>query len=253
MEALPHSTGALATAPSIHLVTLTPGPIDHLPVQVLFQSNISSRLAAAWPVRWIGQGALPSLPWQLPIHGLVLVLGLWGGVPATTLTHLACGLRWIVLTAEIDWVTADLAHRNFPCSVRCLRVELITADMFAEPFSKRDLCYLVAGGGSPCQGHTSLDTDRQGVLDIRRWHRVELLRICQELHFLFASGFIPHRDAAEQAITALWLYTIALHKILFSLGLKQHRSDQPQTLTIGFGPVWFLENPPDFALHWDGE
>ena len=162
MEALPHSTGALATTTSARSVTLTPGPIDtHLPVQARSQSNISSRLAAAKPVRWIGQGELPSLPWQLPIRGLVLVLDLWGGVSATTLTLLAPGLRCIVLTADIDQDAAALADRNFSCLVRCPRVELITADMFSELCSKRDICCIIAGGGSPCQGNTSLNANRQ--------------------------------------------------------------------------------------------
>ena len=264
MEALPHSTGALATTTVARSVTLTPGPTDsHLPVQASLQSNISSRLAAAKPVRWIGQGELPSLPWQLPIRGLVLVLDLWGGVSATTLTLLALGLRCVVLTTDIDRDAAALADRNFSCIVRCPRVELITADMFSELCSKRDICCIIAGGGSPCQGNTSLNAHRQGIHDIRSWQPVELLRICEELHDSPACGSIPILSWIENVTSAPADITDVYNTMFRGPGLRiraQRFGWTRRDRTFwGHGPRGSfincadLEDPLDLGLQWSDE
>ena len=138
-------------------------------------------MAAAKPLLWRGRGELPQLPWQRPCTGLVLVIDLWSGLGGLLVSVLALGIRCIALSAEMDTTLHMALASAFPNLVMISRVEDITASQFSAVIKRRSFSSILIGGGSPCQGNTSLNSRRQGMGDSRSNQPKLLHQLVQDL------------------------------------------------------------------------
>ena len=146
---------------------------------------MARRLYAAKPVSWKGTAELPQMPWQCPCAGLVLVIDLWAGIGGLTLAVMALGMRAIVVSAECDPDLTEAKGRLFPNIIQTTDVANITGKMFKEVMARRSFTAVLLGGGSPCQGNTSLNLHRKGLDDPRSQQPVHLKRIRDELRMLY--------------------------------------------------------------------
>ena len=145
-------------------------------------SQVPERLEAAKPVSWRGSaGELPQLPFECPRKGYYLVIDLWSGTAGLIVALLAMGFRIVVLAVEMDEVLAKAVGRVFPNVVQMAKVEDVKGALFEKVLSRRSFDGIVIGGGSPCQGNSSLNSSRKGLGDPRSWQPVELIRIVAEL------------------------------------------------------------------------
>ena len=110
---------------------------------------------------------LPQLPWDCPCRGLVLVVEFWAGIGGLAFAALSLGLRCIILAAEIDPAIREAKARFFPNLVEIEKVEHIHVDMLTKVLRRRQFSAILAGGGSPCQGNSSLNSHRRGLGDHR--------------------------------------------------------------------------------------
>ena len=60
-------------------------------------------------------------------------------------------------------------------------VECVNAEMVRGLIKKRNILTVLVGGGSPCQGNTSLNKGRKGLADPRSQQPKQLVRIRDEL------------------------------------------------------------------------
>lgn len=179
-------------APLERRVTKTPSPPDSSgPARtVLFQdashatsvgaAELPHRLQASKPVSWRGRGDLYQVPWTSPPRGTWLVLDLWAGYSGLCLALLQMGMHFYAVAAECDEVAREVAHHNMPNIVHVTQVELLTAQAFVPFLQRRNVRGVVMGGGSPCQGNTSLNLARRGLDDPRSCQPLELCRLRDE-------------------------------------------------------------------------
>ena len=148
------------------------------------EHNLADRLYAARPVTWRGRGDLLQIPDMAAPKGTWLVLDLWAGVSGLLVAAISVGMHCYAITAESDPGAAACSVACFPNAVVVEHVEDIHATDLVPFLERRAIRGIVAGGGSPCQGNSSLNNDRQGLQDERSLQPMELFRIRAELEAL---------------------------------------------------------------------
>ena len=94
---------------------------------------------------------------------------------------LSLGIRLIALSAETNPDAVAVAQANFPNLVHVGDVKTVCSSMFYEVVRRRNIRGIIAGGGSPCQGNSSLNNGRRSPLDPRSQMPTELRRLLREL------------------------------------------------------------------------
>ena len=136
--------------------------------------TVADLLAAAKPTVWRGRGEILQIPWSLPFSGPTLLVELWAGVGGLSLALLALGARLYVLSAECAEVPRATLAQNFPSAVLVNDTSQLIAQDLRPFLARRKPSTIVIGGGSPCQGNSSLNTNRQGLGDPRSHQPVVL-------------------------------------------------------------------------------
>ena len=98
---------------------------------------------------------------------------------------LSLGVRFYVLAAESNPDVVKMADSSIDQIVHVSAVELIDAQMVEGIVKGRSIQAIVVGGGSPCQGNTSLNKNRRGLNDPRSLQPNQLVRIKNELKTSF--------------------------------------------------------------------
>ena len=161
---------------------------------------IAARLVAAKPARWIGRGELISLPWIPPVQGPVLLIDLWSGYSGAAIALLSLGIKCYILAAESNQEVVRMAEASIDQIVHVSRVESVTALMLKGIVERRKIQCIMVGGGSPCQGNTSLNKGRKGLADPRSQQPNELVRIKAELRAAYPD--IPTLTFLENVASA---------------------------------------------------
>jgi hypothetical protein len=143
--------------------------------------QVADLLAAAKPTLWRGRGDLPQRAWPILRRGLWLVIDLWGGIASTVIAMASLGIRMIALTAEKEPTASACARYGFPSLVHVQKVEQVTGALFAKVIARRKFEGILLGGGSPCQGNSSLNPQREGLNDDRSRQPEHVARIAEEL------------------------------------------------------------------------
>ena len=149
------------------------------------QQSLADRLYAARPLAWRGAADLPQFPYPLPVQGLVMVLDLWSGVGGLLVALLALGIRCVVISAELDADLRQAKQAAFANLVAVSDVAELSPEMLAKVMRRRSFAAVLVGGGSPCQGNSSLNLRRKGLDDDRSWQPLHLKRLVEgitELH-----------------------------------------------------------------------
>ena len=114
-----------------------------------------------------GAGLAVQLPWQLPVSKPILVVDLFGGFGGTPLALFSMGVHFILLSCDSDPVAAACLKANFPAAVHFSNVKKLTGRVFQKVLAKREFAAVLVGGGSPCQGNTSLNRHAKCLDDPR--------------------------------------------------------------------------------------
>ena len=146
--------------------------------------ELATRLRASKPVTWRGRGDLSQVPWTPSLKGTWLVLDLWAGISGLCIALLQMGLHFYGVAAECDEVASMVAQTNMTNLVHVPRVEDLSASIFVPLLQRRNFRGVIIGGGSPCQGNSSLNVSRQGLQDPRSQQPLELKRLRQEFESL---------------------------------------------------------------------
>ena len=193
IEAAPSPTTSISptTSDRIHMAS---GDIPetfplHTPVLSTYRqcndfvdpSNIGSRLSASKPLRYRGKGLGIVMPWHLDRGGLLVIIDLWAGFSGTVHAALALGFRCVGLAAECDEHARAVAATCFPELVHIDSVEAIRGEMLRPLLLRRTVNCILIGGGSPCQGNSSLNQHARGVADLRTQQVRQLSRISREI------------------------------------------------------------------------
>ena len=159
------------------------GNAVHIPAssQTGHTSEVGAKLYAAKPIQWRGQGELLALPFRVAKGGLWLVIDLWAGFSGLLFALLSLGIRFIALSAETNPDAVAVAQANFPNLIQVGDVKAVNSSMFHEVIRRRNIRGFITGGGSPCQGNSSLNKDRRGLLDPRSQMPTELRRLLREI------------------------------------------------------------------------
>ena len=112
--------------------------------------------------------------------GPVLLIDIWSGFSGASIAMLSLGVKIYVLAAEINPDVTKMAAASLDQAVHVPAEELINARMVEGIMKKRSIQAIVVGGGSPCQGNTSLNKSRE-LNDPRSLQPKELVRIKDEL------------------------------------------------------------------------
>ena len=142
---------------------------------------MADRLYGAKPVAWRGRGDLPQVPWSRSTRGTWLVLDLWSGMGGLCLALLQCGFHFFAIAAEMDPIAAELCASNMPNVIHVPRVESITAEALRPFLRRRQVRGILMGGGSPCQGNSSLNLDRQGLQDERSQQPLIMVQLREDI------------------------------------------------------------------------
>ena len=121
------------------------------------------------------------MPWSQPQPGLVLVIDLWSGIGGLLVALLALGVRCIALSAEQCDDLRSSVHAHFPHVVHVKSVEELRGEMLRPVLRRRAFSAILIGGGSPCQGNSSLNARRKGWEDRRSQQPLHLARLVQEI------------------------------------------------------------------------
>ena len=127
--------------------------------------DLSKRLKAAKPITWRGRGDLLQCNWAPPLHGTWVVVDLWSGIGGLLLALLSMGCHCYAISAENDPFAREAAKRAMPNLIHVDDVAQVRASDFQELLVKRKPRGILVGGGSPCQGNSSLNQDRLGLSD----------------------------------------------------------------------------------------
>ena len=147
-------------------------------------SALAAKLVAAKPVSWRGCGDLCQVTWAPVLRGTWLVLDLWAGVSGLCIALLQLGMHFYGLAAECDEQARRVASTNMPSLVHCDRVEAIQATDLVPILRRRRFRGILMGGGSPCQGNSSLNRQRRGLDDERGCQPVLLAELRQAIQAL---------------------------------------------------------------------
>ena len=150
----------------------------------VLSAHLPDRLRAAKPVTWRGRGDLAQVPWTSGLRGTWLVLDLWAGISGLCVALLQCGVHFYGVAAECDEVAATVAMSNMPNLLHVSAVEDLHADQFVSFLQRRKPRGVIMGGGSPCQGNSSLNKGRRGLADPRSLQPAELRRLRAEFEAL---------------------------------------------------------------------
>eukprot|EP00435_Cladocopium_sp_Y103_P000858 s5581_g1.t1 len=173
------SPGAtVASGPDLRQVSVSVGPGHAAP------AGLAAKLRAAKPVTWRGKGDLVQVPWTPSLKGTWLVLDLWAGLSGLCIALLQMGLHFYGIAAECDAIAAEVSHKNMPHLVHVPHVEDLTAAQFVPLLQRRQFRGVIMGGGSPCQGNTSLNLQRKGLRDPRSRQPLQLQRLQSEFEAL---------------------------------------------------------------------
>ena len=99
--------------------------------------------------------------------GPVLLIDLWSGYSGAAIALLSLGVKFYVLAAESNPDVVKMADATIDQMVHVPTVECVNAEMFRGLIKKRSIQAILVGGGSPCQGNTSLNKGRKGLADPR--------------------------------------------------------------------------------------
>ena len=146
--------------------------------------DLSKRLKAAKPITWRGRGDLLQCNWAPPLHGTWVVVDLWSGIGGLLLALLSMGCHCYAISAENDPFAREAAKRAMPNLIHVDDVAQVRASDFQELLVKRKPRGILVGGGSPCQGNSSLNQDRLGLSDPRSNQPLHLKRILSEFREL---------------------------------------------------------------------
>ena len=130
-------------------------------------TQLASSLYGAKPIVWRGRSDLPQAPWVRPTKGCWLVIDLWSGIGGLPMALLQAGWHFYCLSAEMDEEAATVASQAMPNIVHISRVEDIPAQALVPFLRRRRPRGILVGGGSPCQGNSSLNKRRKGLDDPR--------------------------------------------------------------------------------------
>ena len=153
-------------------------------VQDVPPSELSARLVAAKPITWRGRGDLVQVTWTPVLRGSWLVLDLWSGIGGLCIALLQMGMHFYGLSAEMDAHARAVASSNMPALVHCDRVETLRAVDLVPFLRRRRVRGIVLGGGSPCQGNSSLNKRRLGLADERSCQPLVLVELRAEIEAL---------------------------------------------------------------------
>lgn len=181
-------TSPLAGAPDpVHAADASPRQVAlvDLPDSVSVEASLlPQRLRAAKPVTWRGRGDLAQVSWAPGTRGTWLVVDLWAGVSGLCIALLQSGFHFYGVAAECDTVAARVAQANMPNLLHVSSVEALQAELFVPFLQRRQPRGVIMGGGSPCQGNTSLNVGRRGLDDSRSHQPTELARLRAEFEAL---------------------------------------------------------------------
>ena len=100
------------------------------------------------------------------------------------LALLQCGFHFFAIAAEMDPVAANLCASNMPNVIHVPRVESITAAPLRPFLRRRQICGILMGGGSPCQGNSSLNLGRRGMDDSRSQQPLVMVKLREDIRAL---------------------------------------------------------------------
>ncbi|CAE6920920.1 aspC [Symbiodinium sp. CCMP2592] len=167
-------------------------------------SDVHARLEASKPLAWRGRGDLPSFPWSA--LGTWLVIDLWSGMAGTLFACMSLGLRVYAISVEQDHLAAERTARSFPNVISLQFVEDFRGSMIRGFLKRRSVEGVIVGGGSPCQGNSSLNRHRRGLGDSRSCQPEELARIYNEImsldevHGLKVRTFLENVASSPRAV-----------------------------------------------------
>ena len=154
------------------------------PRVVQMQSDMAEKLTAAKPVSWRGRGDLPQAVWCTPPKGTILVIELWSGISGLSLALLSVGATFYAAAAETNPDARACAQASMPHIAHYPSVEALVAEDFRGLLTRRKPRAVILGGGSPCQGNSSLNKDRKGLQDVRSQQPWHLFRLRNEFRAL---------------------------------------------------------------------
>ena len=93
---------------------------------------------------------------------------------------LQLGWHFYAVAAEPDPIAAQAAVHNMPNLVHVPRIEDLHAKDFLPFLQRRNIRGILMGGGSPCQGNSSLNLRRKSLEDPRSQQPLELKRLRAE-------------------------------------------------------------------------
>lgn len=143
--------------------------------------DAASLLGAARPVVWRGAGELLQVPWGRPPKGTWLVIDLWAGFSGLCLALLSLGFQFYAIAAEKDPAARKCAQAVMSSLVHVGDVEDVTVAALLPFLAKRNIRGIIVGGGSPCQGNSTLNRQRQGLADDRSMQPALLASLVHEL------------------------------------------------------------------------
>ena len=187
---------------------MAPPPFDEMkdsqpPRVVQMQSDMAEKLTAAKPVSWRGRGDLPQAVWCTPPKGTILVIELWSGISGLSLALLSVGATFYAAAAETNPDARACAQASMPHIVHYPSVEALVAEDFRGLLTRRKPRAVVLGGGSPCQGNSSLNKDRKGLQDVRSQQPWHLFRLRNEFPSPPRNGwYCPHHFLGERGLYA---------------------------------------------------
>lgn len=143
------------------------------------QTGLAAKMYAAKPITWRGRGDLAQVPWSQPCRGAWLVLDCWSGMGGLCIALLQLGWHFYAVAAEPDPIAQAAVH-NMPNLVHVPRIEDLHAKDFLLFLQRRNIRGILMGGGSPCQGNSSLNLRRKSLEDPRSQQPLELKRLRAE-------------------------------------------------------------------------
>ena len=156
------------------------GPPRQVRISAEPDTVLSQQLYASKPVTWRGRGDLLQCSWATPLRGTFLVVDLWSGMGGLPIALLCAGCTFYALAAESDPVARAACTNTMPNILHVNDVALVKAKDFVPLLERRRPRAILVGGGSPCQGNSSLNKNRKGLHDPRSNQPLELCRIRDE-------------------------------------------------------------------------
>ena len=170
--------------------------------------QLAQSLLAAKPVVWRGTGDL----WQMPgldsqaFRGRWLLIEFWAGVSGLALALLSLGINFIGVSAEPSSDAVACSKKCMPNLVHVDRVEQLDPSMFRSLLNSKTFEGVILGGGSPCQGNSSLNPGRLGLQDPRSCQPKILADFADKMEtdlgvevyiFLENAGSVPDKVAKQ--------------------------------------------------------